>query len=45
LTSSYLEHYGLKFGIEHYAQWLGAATGIPYTPEKLCEKQLIKLEF
>jgi len=35
--SSYLEHYGLRFGIEHYAKWLEAATGIEYTPEKLRE--------
>ena len=35
--SSYLEHYGLKFGIEHYAKWLHAATGIQYTPEDLRE--------
>jgi aldehyde:ferredoxin oxidoreductase len=35
--SAYLEHYGLRFGIEHYARWLEAATGVPYTPEKLRE--------
>ena len=35
VTSSYLEHYGVKFGVEHYAQWLSAATGNPYTPEEL----------
>ncbi len=29
--SSYLEHYGLRFGIDHYARWLRAATGIDYT--------------
>ena len=37
VTSTYLEHYGVKFGVEHYAQWLSAATGITYTPEKLRE--------
>jgi aldehyde:ferredoxin oxidoreductase len=35
VTSSYLEHYGVKFGVEHYAQWLSAATGNKYTPEEL----------
>jgi len=37
VMSKYLEHYGVKFGIEHYAQWLSAATGIKYTPEGLRE--------
>ncbi len=35
VTSTYLEHYGVRFGIEHYAKWLSAATGIHYTPEAL----------
>jgi aldehyde:ferredoxin oxidoreductase len=35
--SSYLEHYGLRFGIDHFARWLRAATGINYTPERLRE--------
>lgn len=29
--SAYLEHYGVRFGIDHFAKWLQAATGIPYT--------------
>jgi aldehyde:ferredoxin oxidoreductase len=37
VTSTYLEHYGVRFGIEHYAKWLGATTGIDYTPERLRE--------
>jgi aldehyde:ferredoxin oxidoreductase len=35
--SSYLEHYGLRFGIDHFAKWLHAATGIDYTPARLRE--------
>ncbi len=35
VTSTYLEHYGVRFGIEHYAKWLKAATGMEYTPEAL----------
>lgn len=37
VKSAYLEHYGMRFNIEHYAKWLSAATGIKYTPEKLRE--------
>ena len=33
--SAYLEHYGLQFGIDHFAKWLRAATGIDYTPGRL----------
>ena len=34
---AYLEHYGVRFGIDHFAKWLQAATGIPYTPARLRE--------
>lgn len=37
VTSTYLEHYGVQFGAEHYAQWLSAATGIKFTPDELRE--------
>jgi len=37
VTSAYLEHYGMRFNIEHYAKWLSAATGIKYTPDQLRE--------
>jgi aldehyde:ferredoxin oxidoreductase len=37
VTSSYLEHYGMRFNIEHYAKWLSADIGIKYTPDQLRE--------
>lgn len=37
VASAYLEHYGMRFNIDHYAKWLSAATGIKYTPDKLRE--------
>jgi aldehyde:ferredoxin oxidoreductase len=37
VASAYLEHYGMRFNIEHYAKWLNADTGIKYTPDQLRE--------
>lgn len=37
VKSAYLEHYGMRFNIEHYAKWLSADTGIKYTPDQLRE--------
>ncbi|MEJ2738404.1 MAG: aldehyde ferredoxin oxidoreductase C-terminal domain-containing protein, partial [Dehalococcoidia bacterium] len=37
VTSAYLEHYGYKFNMNDYAEWLTAATGIKYTPDDMRE--------
>jgi aldehyde:ferredoxin oxidoreductase len=35
VTSAYLEHYGYKFNMDDYAEWLTVATGIKYTPDDM----------
>ena len=37
VVSEWLASYGVKFGCEHMAQWLGAATGTQYTTEEARE--------
>jgi aldehyde:ferredoxin oxidoreductase len=37
VTSAYLDHYGYRFNIDDYAEWMTVTTGITYTPADIRE--------